>query len=155
VGGTDSVSDSIMGKLPSPQRLGGADINATATAVTNEVKARGLPVNVVYVAEQGRSVDAAVAGAAIARVGGLLLVTPGADGAAAEKMLNGMGLGDSVDQIFVTKSTSPSSVPWVLFVVIGIFALVGLVLLGWARQKSLAAGGSGATQPSTATPAKT
>ena len=155
VGGTESVSDSIMGKLPSAQRLGGADINATATAVNNEVKARGLPVNVVYVAEQARSVDAAVAGAAVARIGGLLLVTPGADSTAAEKMLNGLGLSDSVDQIFVTKSTSPSSVPWVLFVVIGIFALAGLVLLGWARQKSLATGGSGATQPSTTTPAKT
>jgi hypothetical protein len=43
----------------------------------------------------------------------------------------------------------------VLFVVIGLFALAGLVLLGWARQKSLAAGGAGGapTRPATTTPA--
>jgi hypothetical protein len=43
----------------------------------------------------------------------------------------------------------------VLFVVIGLFALAGLVLLGWARKKSLATEGTaparaGAAAPTTA-----
>jgi putative cell wall-binding protein len=155
VGGPESVSDSIMGKLPNPKRLGGADVDATATAVTNEIKARGLPVNVVYVVDRVRSADAAVAAAAVARIGGVLVLTPGASSAAAEQLTSRLGIADSVDRIVVARSTTPSNVPWVLFVVIGLFALAGLVLLGWARQKSLAAGGAGGapTRPATTTPA--
>jgi ell wall binding domain 2 (CWB2) len=152
VGGTDAVSDSIMGKLPNPKRLGGADFDATAAAVTNEVKARGLPVNVVYVADRVRSTDAAVAAAAVARIGGVLVLTPGASSSAAEQTTSRLGIADSVDRIVVAKSTTTSNVPWVLFVVIGLFAVAGLVLLGWARQKSLAAGGAAPARAPTTTP---
>jgi putative cell wall-binding protein len=153
VGGPTSVSDSIMGKLPNPKRLGGDSIEATAQAVTNEIKARGLPVNIVYVADSARSADAGIAAAAVARVGGVLVLTPGASGSAAEAMTNRLGIGDAVDRIVVAKSTTPSNIPWVLFVVIGLFALAGLILLGWARQKSLAAGGTAPARAPTTTPA--
>ncbi|MDQ4098846.1 MAG: glycoside hydrolase, partial [Actinomycetota bacterium] len=152
VGGPGSVSDTVMGRLPSAKRLGGAGIDATQTAVVEEVKTRGLPVNVAYVADQARSADAAVAAAAIARIGGILLLTPGADSAAAERMVERLGIADTVDRIVVAESAAATSVPWVLFAVIALFALAGLVLLGWARKKSLATEGTAPARPGAAAP---
>ncbi|MGH9277202.1 MAG: cell wall-binding repeat-containing protein, partial [Acidimicrobiales bacterium] len=114
IGGTSAVSDAVMAKLPGAKRLGGADVNATTTAVVDETEARGMPVNVVYLADQGRPVDAAVAAAAVSRTGGLLLVNPGADRAAAESSLDAMGLDPAVDRIVIAQSTAESAgVPWV------------------------------------------
>ena len=62
-----------MARLPEATLLGGADPAATGTAVTKEAAARNVPINVVYVADQARPVDAAVAATVAARNGGLLL----------------------------------------------------------------------------------
>jgi hypothetical protein len=141
VGGTASISDSIMAKMPNAKRLGGADLAATATAVTNEIKARGMPTNVVYVADPSRPVDAAVAGAAVARVGGVLIPTPGAGTAAANAVLNSAGVSATVDEMYVVKSAAAgTSVPVLIFVLIGAVALAGLVLLGVAASQKSKAG---------------
>jgi len=109
---------------------------ATSAAVINEVKSRGLPVNVAYVADESRPVDAAVAAAAVARTGGFLLLTPGGDTGAAEEQITAMGLSDQVDQLVMVESTSPGNVPWALIGVFAIFAIAGIVLLDRAARKN-------------------
>jgi len=154
IGGPDSISDAVMSKLPGGKRLGGADAAATSAAVTKEVTARGLPVNVAFVADLSRPVDAAVAGAAVSRLGGILLLTPGGGSAAAEAQLKALGLSNQVDQLVVAQSASSSSVPWALIVISALFAIAGIVLLDRASRKSRARKGE-APHVVTTTPSKT
>jgi hypothetical protein len=136
VGGAASVSDAAMAKLPGATRLGGGDAAATGMAVAKEAAARNVPVNVVYVADQARPLDAALAATVAARNGGLLLLTPGAKTPAAEKQLDGLGLSSMVDRIVVVQSsTSATSVPWVVIIGSILLAVVGIVLLARAAQK--------------------
>jgi hypothetical protein len=136
IGGPEAIADSALTRLPGAKRLGGADMAATTAAVVNELKARGLPVNLAYVADESRPVDAAVAAAAVSRAGGFLLLTPGADTSAAEKQIGAMGLGGQVDQLVMVESTSPGSVPWALIAVFAVFAIAGIVLLDRAARKN-------------------
>jgi len=138
VGGPQSISDSVLSKLPAAKRLGGADLAATSAAVTNEVKARGLPVNVAYVADEARPVDAAVAAAAVSRVGGLVLLTPGAATGAAEKRIDQLGLAADVDHIVVVRSATSGSPPWALIVISALLAAAGIFLLDRAARKKRA-----------------
>jgi hypothetical protein len=144
-----------MAKLPSAKRLGGPDLAATSVAVNNEVKARGLPLNVAFVADEARPVDAAVAAAAVSRLGGLVLLTPGAGASAAEKRIDELGLSVDVDRIVVAKSTSTSSPPWALIVVSALLAAVGIFLLDRAARKKRANDTETATVRSGATTAPT
>jgi hypothetical protein len=152
IGGPEAIADSAMTRLPGAKRLGGADMAATTAAVVKELQARGLPVNVAYVADQSRPVDAAIAAAAVSRSGGFLLLTPGADTGAAEEQIAAMGLGGQVDQLVKVESNSPGNVPWALIAVFAVFAIAGVVLLDRAAKKkrSLPPG----TGPSVATPRK-
>ncbi|HEX3623768.1 MAG TPA: cell wall-binding repeat-containing protein [Acidimicrobiales bacterium] len=138
IGGTDAISDAVMGKLPGAKRLGGADTAATSVAVNNEVKARGLSVNIAYVADASRPVDAAVSAAAVARVGGMELLTPGADTAAADTEIGQLGLTGAVDKMVVVKSATSSSPPWALIVISALLAAVGIFLLDRASRKKRA-----------------
>ncbi|MGI8624312.1 MAG: cell wall-binding repeat-containing protein, partial [Solirubrobacteraceae bacterium] len=76
IGGPQQISDSVMGQLPSPTRLGGADQYETSRAVAAESGARGLPSNVVYVADGNRPMDAALLGAAVGRLTGIMVLSP-------------------------------------------------------------------------------
>lgn len=136
VGSADAVTDSAMARLPGAERLGGTDADATSAAVLAEVRSRGLPVNVVYVADESRPVDAAVGAAAVARLGGFLLLTPGGDAGAAEQRINELGLSAEVDQIVVGESVTDSNVPWALIVLSGLFAAAGVFLLDRAARKN-------------------
>ena len=69
------------------KRLGGANPEQVSEAVIAESRLRGLPANVVYVADPARPVEAAALGAAVARLGGLMLLRPGADTATAEQRI--------------------------------------------------------------------
>ncbi len=149
IGGPDAVADSALTRLPGAKRLGGADTAATTAAVVKEIQARGLPVNVAYVADESRGVDAAVAAAAVARSGGFLLLTPGGSSEAAEEQINALGLADQVDQLVIVESTSPSTVPWALIAVFAAFAVAGIVLLDRAARKKRA----GAAEPAPREPA--
>ncbi len=136
VGGPASVADSAMSRLPGAKRLGGADTAATSAAVINELRGRALPVNLAYVVDEDRPVDAAVAAAAVARLGGFLLPTPGADTGVAEEQINALGISDQVDQLVVAESTTPGNVPWALIAVSAVLAAAGIVLLDRAARKS-------------------
>jgi hypothetical protein len=135
IGGPEAIADSAMTRLPGAKRLGGADMAATSGAVVKELQARGLPVNLAYVADQDRPVDAAVAATAVARSGGILLLTPGGDTGAAEEQLAAMGIAGQVDQLVVAESTSPSNIPWALIAVFAAFAIAGVVMLDRAARK--------------------
>lgn len=136
VGGSGSVSDAVMAKLPGATRLGGADAAATSMAVAKEAAARNVPVNVVYVADQSRPLDAAVAATVAARNGGLLLLSEGAETPAAEKQLDGLGLSPMVDRIVIVRSATPAtSVPWPVIIGSILLAVVGVVLLARAKGK--------------------
>jgi hypothetical protein len=137
VGGVASVDDAVMAKLPQATRLGGADAAATSMAVAKEAAAQNVPVNVAYVADGARPVDAAIAATVAARNGGLLLLSPGAGTPAAQKQLDGLGLTASVDRLVVVRSaTSKStSVPWPLIIVSIVLAVLGIALLARAAGK--------------------
>ena len=137
-----------MAKLPGAKRLGGPDLASTVVAVNKEVKGRGLPVNIAYVGDQGRPVDAAVAAAAVSRTGGIVLLSPGAGTAGADKQIDQLGLTGAVDKVVVVKSTTSTSPPWALIVASAVLAALGLVLLGLAARKRRA----GATGTTTAAP---
>ncbi len=108
VGGTASVSDAALAALPGAKRLGGADQYAVSRSVITESIARGLPTNMVYVADGQQPFDAALLGTAVGRAGGLLLLTPGADAAAAEQALGALGLQAGVDRLVIARSTGLS-----------------------------------------------
>jgi hypothetical protein len=124
-----------MAKLPGAKRLGGPDEAATSVAVNNEVKGRGLPVNIAYVADQSRPVDAAVTAAAVARVGGIEILTPSAGTGAADRQIDQLGLTGAVDKVFVIRSSTSSSPPWALIGISVVLAALGLLLLGLAAGK--------------------
>lgn len=148
IGGPQVVSDAVMAKLPGAKRLGGPDEAAISAAVTDEIKSRGLPVNVVYVADQSRPVDAAVAAAAVARAGGLLLLTPGADAAKAEEQVKRMGLTDQVDRIVVAESATSGSIPWAPIALSGLLAVIGIILIDRAAVRRRAGDAGTAAPPS-------
>ena len=104
VGGTGAVGDAAMASLPGARRVGGGDAAAVSRAVMSEAMGRSQPANIVYVADSERAVDAALAGATVGRNLGQLLLVPGADPAAAEQVLAGMGLRSTVDRLVVARS---------------------------------------------------
>ena len=140
VGGPQAVSDAVMAKLPGAKRLGGPDVASTVVAVNNEVKGRGLPMNIAYVVDDSRPVDAAVAAAAVARIGGMMLLSPGATTAAADKQIDQLGLTGAVDKVVVVKSASSTRPPWALIVASGLLAALGILLLGLAARRRQAGG---------------
>jgi putative cell wall-binding protein len=135
VGDSASVGDAVMAKLPQATRLSGADAAATGMAVAKQAAAQNVPVNVAYVADGARPVDAAVAATMAARDGGLLLLSPGAGAPAAEKQLDGLGLTPVVDRIVVVRSSTSTSVPWPLIIVSILLAVLGIALLTRAGRK--------------------
>ncbi len=111
IGGTQSVSDTVMGKLSSdsrsPTRLGGADQYATSKAVVAESKARGLPDNIAYVADGTKPMDAALLGAVAGQTTGLLMLAPGPLDSTAPAQASAFGL-TGLDR-FVVVGTAPPS----------------------------------------------
>ena len=112
VGGAAAVGPAVeaqlatsLGGAANVRRLGGADRYETSQAVLLESRARGLPANVVYVADGERPVDAAVLGAAVGRLNGLMLLAPSASAAAAEARLFGLGLTPMVDRLVTAVGT--------------------------------------------------
>ena len=104
VGGPGLVSDAVAASLPGARRLGGDGPAAVSEAVAAESVARGLPANIVFVADADQPLDGALVGAALARTGGVQLLAPGADSALAEQALVRLGLRSGVDRIVVGRS---------------------------------------------------
>jgi len=101
IGGRQAISDTIAAQLPGPTRLGGADAAATSQQTAREAARLGAPTNIVYVSSTTRPFDAAMLGAAVARAGGLMLLTKGANPAAATEQLRALGLAPGVDRLLV------------------------------------------------------
>ena len=108
-GGTQAVPAGVEAQLtalldgPNVVRLNGADEYATSALAFAEGRtasaARGLPANVVYVAEGSRPVEGAVLAAAVGRLNGLMLLESGASAATAEAHLVALGQAAAVDRI--------------------------------------------------------
>jgi putative cell wall-binding protein len=123
IGGPESVSQAVVDQLkadgrfaeaPQPggqsKRLGpptGSDAYVTSKAVAAEANARAVPVNNVYVADATRSMEAALAGATVSRVGGVMLLTPNADPGLAQVGLNDVGIRTAADRVVVVRGLGP------------------------------------------------
>jgi len=98
VGGPASVSDSVMGQLPAPERLGSDSMSATTVAVAQEAIERIVPKNIIFVTPTGQPMAGALVGAAAGRYGGLQLVTPGGRIAAAQQQAAALDLVGQIDR---------------------------------------------------------
>lgn len=111
VGGLTAVNAGVETQLTAllgagnVMRLNGADQAATSELALAEARARGLPANVVYVADGARRTDAAALGAAVGRLAGLMLLAPSADSAAARARLIALGLDTAVDRVVAAVGT--------------------------------------------------
>ena len=76
VGGPGSVSPGAMAGLPNATRHGGANVYETSKAIVDESIARGLPANVVYVADGAKPMDAALLGGVVGRATGVMALAP-------------------------------------------------------------------------------
>lgn len=138
VGGTSVIDDAAMSHLPSARRLSGADASATSASVVRQSLAMGLPTNVVYVTDLNAPMDGPLVGAAAARLGGLVVLNAGGDAAAAATTIDQLHLGPHVDRMVVARSPA-SGTSTVLWVLIGVFILLGLIgvaLLAVQRARS-------------------
>ncbi|MGI9033535.1 MAG: cell wall-binding repeat-containing protein [Acidimicrobiales bacterium] len=103
VGGATSVGPGVMTQLPGAKRLGGSDPTLTSEAVAVESVTRGEPTNVVYVTDGERPVEQAAVGAAVGRLGGIMLAEPDASPAATRRSLDKLGLTARVDRLVVAR----------------------------------------------------
>ena len=112
IGGPGQVSDAVMAALPSPTRLGGADQYATSRAVATEsVVARGLPSNIVYVADGARPMDSALLGAVVGRRTGIMVLAPSPLYSTAASAVSAANLGRTDRIIFVGPSEPATIAP--------------------------------------------
>jgi Ca2+-binding RTX toxin-like protein len=115
VGGTGSVNATVatalgtaVGDQASVRRLSGTNPSDTSEAVLAEARSRGLPSNVVYVGDGARPVEVSGLGAAVGRLGGLMLLTAGASAATAESRVNALGFDAVVDRIVAARGAGGS-----------------------------------------------
>jgi hypothetical protein len=113
VGSAEEISPAVEAALPDPVRLAGrdpyADPYATSAAVVRESVARGLPSNIAYVADGAEPMHGALLGAAVARLGGLLLLVPGGAAAEAEALLGTLDLRAGTTRIVVSDLTGTAA----------------------------------------------
>jgi len=102
IGDSSEIGEAAFAQLPQPQRLAGDGAIGTSLAVLRESKLRGLPTNVVFTARSTRRMDAAVMGAAVGRIGGMLLLTNGGVPAARAALQNG-NMRNKVDHLMVAE----------------------------------------------------
>ena len=93
------VNASVLTALPTPQRLGGSNAVATSRVVVAQSRRWGLPTNIVFSTNLTRRMDTAVMGAAVARIGGLLVLSPGG-APEAQKVLGQLKMRTTVDRLF-------------------------------------------------------
>jgi putative cell wall-binding protein len=110
IGGTGQVSNAVMAQLPAATRLGGADQYATSRAVAGESLARGLPSNIVYVADGARRMDAALLGAVVGRTTGIMVLSPAGVSDTAAGSASAAGL-SGIDRFVVVLPPAPIAPP--------------------------------------------
>ncbi|MDQ6803549.1 MAG: hypothetical protein M3065_00985 [Actinomycetota bacterium] len=108
--GSSSVVSTTAG-LPNPTRLEGADRYGTSRAVINESRTRGLPTNIVYVADGATPLDGALLGSAVGRSTGLELLAPAAVATNAPSAIDDLNLSGQVDRMVLVQPATPTTPP--------------------------------------------
>jgi hypothetical protein len=141
VGDASAVDDEVLGALPGATRLAGASPGATSEAVAKEAIARGMPTNVVYAVDPGDKTVAAALGAAVARLGGIELLTAGPDDSALDAALGRTGLDAVADRALIlpTRHAGGINVPLVVVEVLVILVGIGLLTTVALRRRRGAA----------------
>jgi hypothetical protein len=102
VGNSRWVGAGVLAALPRPQRIGGSGAVATSRLLVGQSVRWGLPTNVVFSTEAGRRMEAAVMGAAVGRIGGVLLLSP-KGAAAAATVLDQLKMRTTVDHLVMAE----------------------------------------------------
>ncbi|MGH9158034.1 MAG: cell wall-binding repeat-containing protein [Acidimicrobiales bacterium] len=138
IGGPGTIADNVLRQLPSALRVGGADLYGSAVAVLLEGVNRGLPLDEVYVVDGANPIDGALAAAYVARLGGALMLAPGADAGAATAALVRLGLLPQVDELTVLRSVLTGPGYRLVASDGGVFAFGGARFLGSTGGQRLA-----------------
>jgi hypothetical protein len=117
VGNTDDVSAAVLSQLDAlPKvtgavtRRGGATVYDTSKAIVLESANRGLPSNVVYLADGANPMDAALLGGYVARATGMLVLAPAPLYANAAGQVSDFGL-TGVDRLILLGPPSAAVTP--------------------------------------------
>ena len=140
VGDASAVADEVLGQLPGASRLAGDSPEATSEAVAREAAARGMSANVVYASKPDDPAVAAAVGAAVARLGGVALLTPAPSAGDLDAALQRAGLDSMADRAVTvrTRTGSRVNVPLVVIEVLVILAGIGLLLVALLRRRTAA-----------------
>ena len=118
IGGTDEVSAAVetqldaLPKVTQPvTRLGGATQYDTSKAVVTESKARGMPSNIVYMADGTNPMDAALLGGVVARATGMLVLAPTPLYNSVGTLVADYGLTGLVDRFVMLGPARPGAAP--------------------------------------------
>ncbi len=107
IGGAAQVGATVRDGLPTSTRLGGADQYGTSEAVVDESRRRGLPANVVYVADGGQPMGSALLGSAVGRATGVMVLAPAPLPSTAATRVSGLGL-NGVDRLVLASHATPA-----------------------------------------------
>ncbi|CAA9517085.1 MAG: GH33 [uncultured Solirubrobacteraceae bacterium] len=103
VGSSQFVGAGVMGALPAPQRLSGATAVQTSRLIVAQSRRWGLPENVFFSTNAGRKMDAAVIGAAAARIGGMFVLSSGG-ATEAGRVINQLKMRSTTDHLVMVES---------------------------------------------------
>lgn len=103
IGSSRYVSSSVAAALPRPHRLSGSTAVRTSRLVIAQSRRWGIPENVFFTTDVRRKMDAAVMGAAGARIGGMFLLSPHGASAAAD-VINDLKMRSTTDHLVMVGS---------------------------------------------------
>ena len=103
IGSSRYVSSQVLAALPRPHRLSGSTAVRTSRLVVAQSRRWGLPENIFFTTDVRRKMDAAVIGAAGARIGGMFLLSPFGAQAAAE-VVNDLKMRSTTDHLMMVGS---------------------------------------------------
>lgn len=147
VGDASAVDDQVLGQLPGATRVAGDTPEATSEAVAREAAGRGMSGNIVYASNPGDPAVAGAVGAAVARLGGMALLTSGTGTGVMDAALQRAGLGAVADRVVTVRTEKASGVNVPLLVVEVLVILAGIGLLAVALRRRRAAATNPAAAP--------
>ncbi|MBW3609666.1 MAG: cell wall-binding repeat-containing protein, partial [Actinobacteria bacterium] len=103
IGSSRYVSSAVTAGLPLPHRLSGSTPVRTSRLVVAQSRRWGIPDNIFFSTDVRRKMDAAVIGAAGARIGGMFLLSPGGAADAAE-IINDLKMRSTTDHLVMVGS---------------------------------------------------
>ncbi len=103
IGSSRYVGPDVLAALPRPHRLSGSTPVKTSRLVVAQSRRWGLPDNIFFSTNVRRKMDAAVIGAAGARIGGMFLLSPRGAAEAAE-IINELKMRSTTDHLVMAES---------------------------------------------------